>query len=324
MRDRLVLITGKNAQSLAPGTHEFPFHFKVCLRRNPNNILSDPSQLPFNNSCVHEMTKSSTMTASGSGKESAKAATRHVKKTLPPTLSGFPGEAEIRYYLKGTVTRHYFWKESLRAIAPINFLPIEPPRPMSTGSEIFARQTHIFSQIPNPDANKSKFKSIFSRNPEQALPNGNGDAPTISIDARLPEPAILTCNEDVPVRLIVKKMNDFVGIVHLQSLEIALVGFTRIRAHDAHRTEDTTWVIMTKSNMGIPIGTASDPVDTENEIDARMWRGQTLPNTVAPSFQACNIDRSYRLDVRVGLSYLDPMQNNVKVSKQRTTFHQRD
>ena len=41
---------------------------------------------------------------------------RHVKKTLPPTLSGLPGEAEIRYYVKVTVQRPAFYKENFRAV----------------------------------------------------------------------------------------------------------------------------------------------------------------------------------------------------------------
>ena len=34
-----------------------------------------------------------------------------------------------------------------------------------------------------------------------------------------------------------------------------------------------------------------------------MWRGHALPNTVAPTFETCNISREYKVDVRVGLSY---------------------
>ena len=74
------------------------------------------------------------------GLEMAKPATYHVKRTLPPTLSGFPGEAEIRYFVKVTVNRHSFFKENPRAYVPFNFFPIEPPRPPESGSEIFARQ----------------------------------------------------------------------------------------------------------------------------------------------------------------------------------------
>jgi hypothetical protein len=46
----------------------------------------------------------------------AKQANRHVKKTLPPSLSGFPGMAEIKYYVKATVVRPQFYKENLRAV----------------------------------------------------------------------------------------------------------------------------------------------------------------------------------------------------------------
>lgn len=41
---------------------------------------------------------------------------KHVKKTLPPSLSGFPGEAEIKYYIKATVVRPKFFQENLRSV----------------------------------------------------------------------------------------------------------------------------------------------------------------------------------------------------------------
>lgn len=48
--------------------------------------------------------------------EMARDTNRHVKKTLPPSLSGFPGEADIKYYVKATVIRPQFYKENLRAV----------------------------------------------------------------------------------------------------------------------------------------------------------------------------------------------------------------
>ena len=42
---------------------------------------------------------------------------RHVKQTLPPSLNGFPGEGEIRYYVKVTVQRAAFYKENFRAVS---------------------------------------------------------------------------------------------------------------------------------------------------------------------------------------------------------------
>ena len=255
---------------------------------------------------------------SGSGVEVAKAPTQHVKKTLPPTLSGFPGEAEIRYFVKATVKRQLFFKENPRAYMPFNFFPIEPPRPPVSGNEIYARQKHSFDRFPEGESTKSKMKEFFSRSKEPVSPSTNNGAPSISIDARLPEPAILTCNEDIPLRILVKKLNDCDSIVNLQSLQISLIGSTKIRAHNVFRTENNSWVLMSKSNMGMPIGAVADASGTENVIPSTLWAGQSLPNTVAPSFETCNISRAYQLDVRIGISYTGAQSGSSKVRKGQT------
>ena len=255
------------------------------------------------------------MSLSGSGFEVARPSGRHVKKTLPPTLTGFPGEAEIRYFLKATVTRHAFWKENPRAYAPFNFFPIEPPRPSASGNEVFARQKHSFSLFPESEPVKSKMKGIFGKSKELSSPIVSNDAPSISVDARLPEPPIITCNDDIPLRIIVKKLNDCDAVMYLQSLQVSLIGTTKIRAHDVYRTETNSWILMSKSNMGMPIGKASDAMNTETVLPDHLWRGQALPNTVAPSFETCNISRSYQLDVRIGLSYAGALKDSTKVRK---------
>ena len=250
------------------------------------------------------------MSIAPGGFEIAKPATRHVKKTLPPTLSGFPGEAEIRYYVKCTVERQGFLQQNTRTFSPFNFFPIQPPRPPVTGDEMFARQKHSFSPVDEQGKGKSKLKEIFGSKPKDAPPP---NAPYMSVDARLPSPSIITCNGDVPLRLIAKKLNDCEGVVYMQSLQVSLVGMTKVRAHNAFRTENNSWILMSKSNMGIALGRANDPINTETIIDDRMWRGQPLPNTVAPSFETCNIIRSYQLDIRIGLSYAGGLQNAAKV-----------
>jgi hypothetical protein len=48
--------------------------------------------------------------------EMARDTNRHVKKTLPPSLSGFAGMADIKYFVKVTVIRPQFYKENIRAV----------------------------------------------------------------------------------------------------------------------------------------------------------------------------------------------------------------
>ncbi|EMC98920.1 hypothetical protein BAUCODRAFT_31194 [Baudoinia panamericana UAMH 10762] len=288
----------KSSSTMPPGEHEFPFRFKI----------------PFNNSCATDRSTMPSVSVSSIGLEVAKPASRHVKRTLPPTLSGFPGEAEIRYFVKATVARQSFFKGSVRAYTPFNFFPIEPPRPPMHGSEVFARQRHTFSAYAGGEVPKVKGKGIFGMKKGAPLPTASAP-PTISIDVRLPEPAILTCNQAIPLRLIAKKLSSHAETVMLQSLQISLLGYTNVRAHGVHRTETNSWVIMSRSNLAIPIGLPTDAVDTETVLDDRMWNDQKLPNTVAPSFETCNISRTYQLDVRIGLSYAGTQQSGHKVRK---------
>lgn len=178
---------------------------------------------------------------------------------------------------------------------PFNFLPIEPPRTGNPNEETYARRQHQFSKTI-----ESRKKSIFSRanNPFQTL-----EPPRVSVDARLPNPSILTCNEPVPLRLMAKKLSDTTDIIFLQMLQIELISYTKILAHDLTRQESTSWVIMSRSNMAMPLGNAEDPVGTEWALDPKLWAALPLPNSVAPSFETCNIERAYELEVRVGITH---------------------
>ncbi|USW53745.1 Putative arrestin-like, immunoglobulin E-set [Septoria linicola] len=284
--------SGKTAYGLPAGEHVYPFSFKI----------------PFNNSCTANGPQQPMIV----GMEIARPASRHVKKTLPPTLSGFPGEAEIRYFVKCTVNRHGLLKENARTQIPFNFFPIENPRPALTGSECFARQKHRFDVFPGSpmggESARDKMKGIFGK--KSSTPNSPtvaGGSPFISIDARLPEPAILTCNQDIPLRLIFKKLSDFGDQVFMSTLQISLIGHTKIRAHEVYRTESNSWIICSMSNMNVLLGSPSDEVESEHVIDDALWRGQShaLPNTVAPTFETCNIERTYQLDIRISLTYGD-------------------
>ena len=55
----------------------------------------------------------------------AQGANAHIKKILPPSLGGMPGEAEIQYYVKATVQRPAFYKENFRAVSEPRFLKLE-------------------------------------------------------------------------------------------------------------------------------------------------------------------------------------------------------
>lgn len=92
--------------TLKAGLYEYPFKIRIPINSNCEN---DPSvggllnRLSFDKGSI----------------EYAKDASRHVRGTLPPSLSGIPDdEAWIRYFLKVTVNRPQFYRSNMRSVCP--------------------------------------------------------------------------------------------------------------------------------------------------------------------------------------------------------------
>lgn len=92
--------------TLKAGLYEYPFSIRIPINSNCEN---DPKIGGLLNRLSFEK---------GSF-EYAKDASRHVRGTLPPSLSGIPDdEAWIRYFLKVTVNRPQFYRANMRSVCP--------------------------------------------------------------------------------------------------------------------------------------------------------------------------------------------------------------
>lgn len=304
---------------LNPGQHEWPFSFKV----------------PFNNACgdPNAMVKIGGLAGAGgfAGPSffgmggirlmdgSKQLLYPHVTKTLPPSFTGFPREAEIRYYVKVTIQRPGLFRENIRHQLGFKFMPIEPPRPAPSNQEGYARRPFTFTPKSPGSNGKSqqlqpKRQSVFSRKPSSNNLAANGSSssdpeqpPSVEISARLPHPAILTCNKPIPLRLLAKKLVATSAECYLVSLQIDLVGSTIVRCQDLVNTETTRWVVASRHGLAIPLQKGpGDAVGTETEVNNVLWNRQPLPNTVMPSFITCNLKRTYSLELKLGVSWGKP------------------
>jgi len=114
----------------------------------------------------------------------------------------------------------------------------------------------------------------------------NGLGTKISLDARLPNPAILTCNQDLPLRIFVTRLDASPEPLALLSVNIELIGNTRIRAHDVIRNEYTRWIIVNdlntpagerrllQSNRETSKGALLPPNAMQLVVNANIWRGR--------------------------------------------------
>ncbi|KAJ9141763.1 Arrestin-related trafficking adapter 10 [Pleurostoma richardsiae] len=308
------------AALLGPGQYQWPFRFRVPF----NNACGDPQAMARIGGLAGPGGFASGPGLFGFGgirvmDGSKQLMYPHVTRTLPPSFTGFPGEAEIRYYIKVTIQRPGLFRENWRYQVGFKFLPVEPPRPPPTNQEAYARRPFAFTPRSSAPIFSTKRYTMFGRTPNEAQASGisptpdakdlsassepDQQPPSVEMSARLPHPSILTCNKPLPLRLIAKKLVPSREQCYLISLEIHLVGSTRIRCQDLVHTETTRWVIVSRSGLSIPLCPPEDPPGAETVLPDQLWHSQPLPNTVMPSFITCNISRAYQLEVRLGVSW---------------------
>lgn len=304
---------------LNPGQHEWNFKFRV----------------PFNNACGDPDAMAKIGGLAGAGgfagpslfgmggirlmDGSKQLFYKHVTKTLPPSFTGFPRQAEIRYYVKVTIQRPGIFKENWRQQLGFKFMPIEPPRPQPTNQEAYARRPFTFrpkspglgspapSQTPKRNSMFGKKASSTSITTNGAPSTDYDQPPSIEISARLPHPSIITCNKPIPLRLLAKKLAASRAECYLVSLQVDLVGSTVVRCQDLVNTETTRWVVVSRSGLAIPLQRGpDDAVGAEMDITSVLWNNAPLPNTIMPSFVTCNLKRTYSLELRIGVSWGKP------------------
>jgi hypothetical protein len=266
--------------TLRAGQHEYPFRFEIPL----NNDCSDPE--------FEKIYYKSRLSNFGLV-EVEQLKYSHVKRILPPSLPGFPGKAEIEYFIKATVERPSRFKGNMRSILDFKLLPMEPTRPPPTTIEVYARRPYVFSaSLAGHQVKSAKKPTELS----SMTPKGE-------IEARLPSGAILTCNKPLPLRIIVRKTGESRASVFLMSLQVQLIGSTELKANNEVAVEVNTWVLMDLNELSIPIVTPKDEVGSEIDVDSQLWDTRPLPKAVIPSFHICNVARRYSLWLRVGLGY---------------------
>ena len=153
-------------------------------------------------------------------------------------------------------------------------MPIEPPRPSKNSRESYARRQHHFAPPIDVPDRPSLFRMGSTTTRNSVIP------PIISFDGRLPDPAIITCNEPLPLRILITKLNDSPATIFLQLIELVLVGITTTRAHELQREDVHNFIIMSLSNLKVPLQ-APERSPNNMTIDPSLWDQIPLPNTVS-------------------------------------------
>jgi hypothetical protein len=256
--------------TLRAGQHEYLFKFKIPLDNGCSHLPSQQTRPNHDPGAFWEREGRPQLPY------------RHVKRVLPPSLTGFGIEAEVRYYIKVTVRRPSRFKGNKRSEHPFRFTPFDPPKIPTSSKEVYARRPYIFQPGPRGE-----------------------------VDARLPSPAVLTWNQNIPLRIILRKSDENNEQVYLTFLQLRLFDFTEIRASDVLRVKTNSRTILSLDGLAIPLWA---PSEKETMLDSKLWDHLLLLSTIEPSFETCNLRRTYDLEVGVGLGHRGPQNAQVCVT----------
>jgi len=193
-------------------------------------------------------------------------------------------------------------------LADFKFLPIEPPRPPKNSRQSYARRQHQFA----PAINMPAKPGLFRKGSTATGTDDDASPPSISFEGRLPDPPIVTCNEPLPLRILINKLNDSPATLYLQLTELVLISDTTTQAHQLQRSDIGNFILVSLSNLHVPLRPLDNSKGSkEMEIDPALWSHAPLPNTVVPSFDTCNISCKHWLDIKIGLSWGSSSRINV-------------
>ena len=108
------------------------------------------------------------------------------------------------------------------------------------------------------------------------------------------------------INIDIEKLVGHESDLYLQSFQALLVGYTDVRVGATTRVQMAFWMIQSLSNLGLKVFSSDDEEGTVNEIDPALWGDKPLHGSVVPSFQSCNLERRYELELLLGFQCNSP------------------
>ncbi|PKX95194.1 uncharacterized protein P174DRAFT_458755 [Aspergillus novofumigatus IBT 16806] len=89
----------------------------------------------------------------------------------------------------------------------------------------------------------------------------------------------------------------------LNDFQSMLIETTEVRAHGFVESSMQVHILQTVSNLRKQAYASGTPVGSTVSLDDDLWRHHRLPHSLTPTFETCNISRSYKLQIRLGFRF---------------------
>ncbi|KAJ5106359.1 hypothetical protein N7456_003034 [Penicillium angulare] len=75
---------------------------------------------------------------------------------------------------------------------------------------------------------------------------------------------------------------------------------TQIRVGDETEHIQRCWIVQTVANMSKNLAQGDEPLGSTVQVPSSIWSTHAVPSKITPTFEICNIKRTYQLEVRLG------------------------
>ncbi|KAJ5378988.1 hypothetical protein N7509_012107 [Penicillium cosmopolitanum] len=196
---------------------------------------------------------------------------------LPPSTGDSSSNAEIVYSLDASVKIGGIFKHVMKKSRQIFFYPTTSPHKPSQS---------IIHQ-----------REVTFRHMEK----DNKSTPAYGVAIELARGGHLALGQRVPIKVHVTQADPTSqDVLILNDYQVMLIQKTVTRVGAQSQVQHLFRTLRTLSNLNLGICLAEMPVNNAMTLSDDSWGSLSLPTDITPTFETCNINRSYKLEVRLG------------------------
>ncbi|KAL4929537.1 uncharacterized protein BDV17DRAFT_261141 [Aspergillus undulatus] len=295
------------AVTVPPGEHVFPFSIKFPQAAQCHRSTAS--------SC--EQRKSHLHT--------------QLQRGLPPSTGGSRSPDEVKYVLETTVRQDGLIRATKRATRDIS-LTTNSTTIAPTGRDPQSVTKHIICSAgpdpgPDPDEDEDTPVPPYSQSypypyphlPSRLPPSLLTSTSTCTIKATLLDGPFLVRGHPIPLAVEMTRAKTtsnsnptprhYAHEAMLHDFQSMLLETTDIRARGVTESATRPVVVQTMANFRepfVPVEASSGCVpgcERMLRLDGRLWSQYTVPDSLSPSFETCNLARRYKLEIRLGIQF---------------------
>lgn len=104
----------------------------------------------------------------------------------------------------------------------------------------------------------------------------------------------------IPLAIEINQLRGDRSELRLNDFQTMLIETTEIRVGDSIESLQRCWIIQTMTNMNESLFGEGMPLGDSADLPSSIWSAHPVPSSITPSFEICNIKRTYQLEVRLG------------------------